>query len=151
MCTGQAQAGPKADAVRSSHDTNEQIEQNRIERFPLGFVHDFGKVKYGTVASFTFPIANSTDTPLRIVSVRASSANHLTATMSKQELKPSEQGDLKITIDTRFFLGRKTTKVWLTMRSGEKTMETFVQVTAESIREIVPLECDQAGGIPTPP
>jgi hypothetical protein len=109
-----------------------------IESSPFAMAHDFGKLKYETKASHAFCIVNSSDVPLRVVSVRASSANHLRANMSKLELQPGEEGKLEISIDTRYFVGRKTTRVFLILQHGDKRTETYFSVTAESIKDLEP-------------
>ncbi len=41
--------------------------------FPDGFDHDFGKVQSGMQAKHAFRVVNTSDVPLRIVSLRRSS------------------------------------------------------------------------------
>jgi hypothetical protein len=40
--------------------------------FPDGVKHDFGKVQYGTIVKHTFRIVNTSNVPLRILSLRKS-------------------------------------------------------------------------------
>jgi hypothetical protein len=83
-------------------------------------------------------IANTSNIPLRIVSVRASSANHLRVRMSKPELQPKEVGKLEVSVDTRYFVGRKTTRVYIVIQRGDKTSESIFELTAESIKDSQP-------------
>jgi len=54
--------------------------------------------------------------------------------MSKKELQPDEEGKLEVIIDTRYFVGRKTTDVWLEMDGGGKFIVILVRITAESVK-----------------
>ena len=57
-------------ACLTGYSTNRA--DNIDEMFPDGLVHDFGKVRSGIQAKHAFRIVNTTDVPLRIVSVRRS-------------------------------------------------------------------------------
>ena len=46
--------------------------ENTDQMFPDGLDHDFGKVRSGIQAKHAFRIVNTSDVPLRIVSVRRS-------------------------------------------------------------------------------
>lgn len=129
---------PPEPVVKSHEQKKTTPAETPIERSPFGMAHDFGKIKFGTKANHAFCIVNTSDVPLRIVSVRASSANHLQGKMSKLELQPSEEGKLEISIDTRYFVGRKTSRVFLILQHGDKRTETFFSVTAESIKDSEP-------------
>jgi hypothetical protein len=140
FCADQTPMHPaQPECVTKSHELKEGMpRETPIERLPFVMVHDFGKLKHGTKASHTFCFENSSGVVLRVVSVRASSANHLRANMSKLELQPGEEGKLEISIDTQNFVGRKTTRVFLILQYGGKRTETFVRVTAESISDSEP-------------
>ncbi len=136
MCVGQTVPLPMPPApVPKAQEKIVDVSQKPTESLPFGLANDFGKIKSGIIASYALGIINNTDAPLRIISVRANSANHLRAKMSKLELQPNEEGKLEISVNTRYFVGRKSTALWLEMQSGDKTMETFIQVTAESIED----------------
>jgi Protein of unknown function (DUF1573) len=121
-----------------SQENKANPPETPLESSPFGMAHDFGKVPFGAKVCHVFRIVNSSGGPLRVVSVRASSANHLRANMSKDELQPGEEGKLEISIDTRNFVGRKTTRVYVVLQHGDKRTETFFQVAAESIKNSKP-------------
>jgi hypothetical protein len=64
---------PDTQANPAKADTAKKQAKKPAEVSPLGFVHDFGKVKRGTIAKHAFRIVNTSDVPLQIVSVRGSS------------------------------------------------------------------------------
>jgi hypothetical protein len=51
-------------------DAGDKIAQKSEKMFPDATVHDFGKVRRGTLAKHAFRIVNTSTVPLRITSVR---------------------------------------------------------------------------------
>jgi Ankyrin repeats (many copies)/Protein of unknown function (DUF1573) len=90
----------------------------KVNRFPDGQSHDFGKVAYGAYVKHTFRLLNTADVPLEIISVR-SSAGGLRVQVSKAELKPKEEAKLLVLVETRRFIGSKTMAFYLTMRKKD--------------------------------
>ena len=72
---GQPPTAPKAqsrDTGREFKDTIQFTETIEEKMFPDGLTHDFGKVQRGTQVYHAFRIVNTSDVPLRILSVRLS-------------------------------------------------------------------------------
>jgi len=53
----------------SNKDAGNEDAKERAETSPVGLVHDFGKVQRGTQLKHAFRIVNTSDVPLRIISV----------------------------------------------------------------------------------
>jgi len=57
------------DAKEPELDAENKDAKKSAERFPIGFVHDFGKVTRGTQCHHAFRIVNTSDVPLKIISI----------------------------------------------------------------------------------
>jgi hypothetical protein len=75
------------------------------EMFPDGEVHDFGKVKRGTICTHSFRIVNTTKHSIKIVSCTSMSPCHTMA--SKTVLGPSEVGTIVVTYSTHQIVGER--------------------------------------------
>lgn len=110
----------------------------KVVTMPIGLAHDFGKIRFEENTSHSLSIMNTTGDPLRVVAVRATSANHLRINMSREQVQPGEVLKIEIKVDARFFVGRKSTQVWLEIEQGERSIVMLMQITAESVKESKP-------------
>jgi hypothetical protein len=104
------------------------------EAAPLGVVHDFGKVERGTIPEHTFRIVNTSDVALEITSVRrwgGCAGGAISAEVSKRQLQPLEEAQLKVSLDTCRFKGRKTYRVVVEADNGKPMVSVF-SVTADA-------------------
>jgi hypothetical protein len=62
-------------------------------------VHDFGEIKEGTIATYTFGFKNEGRRPLRLVAVRAS-CGCTTPEYSREPVAPGETGFIKVAYDS---------------------------------------------------
>lgn len=62
--------GNSACLLASSSEEEKVSAETTVTMFPDGLVHDFGKVKRGTQARHVFRVVNTSDVPLRFVSLR---------------------------------------------------------------------------------
>lgn len=67
-CCGACLTG-RASADAGSEDAW-KLGEVTVTMFPDGVKHDFGKVRRGPVLKHTFRIVNTSNTPLRIISLR---------------------------------------------------------------------------------
>jgi RNA polymerase sigma factor (sigma-70 family) len=100
-------------------------------RFPDGRDWDFGTVRRGTLVKHSFRLVNTSDAALRLGVLR-SSCGCLTGSANKEVLGPHEEGVVKIAVDTRKFLGRKTMASFLTLMQGAPTEEVRFSITGTS-------------------
>jgi len=99
--------------------------------FPNGSEYDFGVMPRGTQPEYVFPIINTSDAPLQLLSVRLS-CGCLKASVNKKLLKPNERAELTIALDTRRFVGPKSASAYLTTGSGSAVKEFRFSVSAHS-------------------
>jgi len=117
-----------ANPPKKDNENKEAIKP--FELYPLAIVHDFGKVKSGTLAKHAFLLVNTSDVPLKFNYLRCA-MGPLTARVSKVVLQPYEEGNLEITLETSRFRGQKKFTVYLQTDNGKVT-ETRFYITADS-------------------
>jgi Protein of unknown function (DUF1573) len=104
-------------AVADRKPVNEKEPAEKVDpMFPDGVMHDFGKVKRGTVVKCTFRIVNTSRVPMRILSVRASMFPGR-AWSTKDELQPSEEATIVI-VYRADFVGTTTRTIFVLTESG---------------------------------
>ena len=101
--------------------------------FPDGVAHDFGAVLQGPKLYHAFRIVNTSDLPLRIVSVAMSSRGLDCARASKDVLQPKEEGLVEVFIHTPSFVGPRTRSIYVTVDNGRRS-EHRLWLAAVSIR-----------------
>ena len=96
---------------------------------------DFGNLFQGEKASHTFTFQNAGDAPLLIDKVRSSCG--CTAVMvSRKELQPGEQGEIKTTFDSTRFRGPIEKKVYLYSNDPQQpTLKFTLRATVKEILE----------------
>ena len=99
--------------------------------FPSGLRYDFGVLPRGLQPEYHFPIVNTSNAPLQLLSVRVS-CGCMKASVNKEQLKPNEEGKLSISLDTRRFVGEKVMSIYLMMGSGDVLKEFTFSVSAGS-------------------
>lgn len=91
---------------------------------------DFGSVPRGTILTHQFKLANATNQPLHVASIRTS-CTCISANLAKHDLAPGESTALVVSVDTNKFIGTKTFTVYLTV-DRPVLRELQVTVTASS-------------------
>jgi hypothetical protein len=61
---------PGANADPPGKDAKDADAKDLVESSPFALVHDFGKVPRGTIAKHTFRFINTSNAPLRVISLR---------------------------------------------------------------------------------
>ena len=121
----------KKAAVAQEAKTADDEGDKKVNRFPDGLDHDFGKVARGTYAKHAFRIANISDSPVEILVRTSPGAVKVRA--SKAKLEPKEVGKLLVVVETSRFVGSKTVAIFLTMRKGGGPVEDFrFSITCDS-------------------
>ncbi len=90
--------------------------------FPDGVSHDFGFTARGVQLYHAFRIVNTTDKPLRILSVRVSMNRTLSVSSNKDVLQPNEEGKIELICYTNMFVGTKYSTVYV-QTEGTKLLE----------------------------
>jgi beta-lactamase regulating signal transducer with metallopeptidase domain len=91
------------------------------QQLSQAFSHDFGTVKHGSIVHFRYALSNGRGKPLRIASVRSSSAA-LSAKADKREIEPGRKGTITVSLDTGRFIGSKTFTVFVQFEEGQPEM-----------------------------
>lgn len=125
LALGLAHAAPAR--PRSSADA-------KPEMFPDGLFHDFGKVPHGVPCRHRFRIVNNTDLPMRVESIRASINSLRARYVGPIDLRPGDEGEIDVTVDTNLFNGARTSSGYVC--AGDRTFR--FTVSAESEREQLP-------------
>lgn len=97
---------------------------------------DFGSVPRGTLLTHQFKLANASNQPLHVASVRTS-CTCISANLAKHELAPGESTALVVSVDTSKFLGPKTFTVYVTV--DRPFLRELQVVVSASSREDVTL------------
>ncbi|MCS6976858.1 MAG: DUF1573 domain-containing protein [Gemmatales bacterium] len=97
---------------------------------------DFGSVPRGTLLTHQFKLANSSNQPLHVASIRTS-CTCISANLAKHDLAPGESTVLVVSVDTSKFLGSKTFTVYLTVE--RPFLRELQVVVSASSREDVTL------------
>ena len=99
--------------------------------------HSFGKVAQNQVISYTFRFRNRGDKPLKIKEVK-SSCSCTAALISKDEIRPGEEGQIKVTYNTGYREGRFREEVRVISNDPEKP-QIILTISGEVVRSIVAL------------
>lgn len=73
--------------------TADKDEKKPVELAPFGIVHDFGKLRRGTIANHVFRIVNTSEAPLRVVRLRT--CGPLTADWSTSDALQPNRGHFR--------------------------------------------------------
>ncbi len=99
--------------------------------------HDFGPVPRGGRYHHEFVLTNRMAEPISILHIRAS-CGCTTGRASTGQVAPGQSAVVEATIDTRNFVGRKATTLYVTlMTAGGKDGEARLGVSAEILSDIV--------------
>ena len=79
--------------------------------------HDFGPVPRGAKVRHAFAFTNRTDGPITVVNVRAS-CGCTTGRATAGPIAPGASGVVEAEMDTRNFVGKKATRLFVTVASG---------------------------------
>lgn len=93
---------------------------------------DFGKVKQGKVLTHAFKFVNEGDETLTIDRVRTS-CGCTAVLVSKKEIPPGEEGELKVTFNTRGYAGKLSKYIYVdtndpTQKSKQITVSVDIEV-----------------------
>jgi len=115
-----------------------KVEQPKIIGAKIQFentIHDFGKIKEGSVVDYTFKYKNIGSSFLEISHVRTS-CGCTAAILSGKSLKPNEEGTLKVEFDSSNREGVVTRTITLTSNDASEpqkvlTIVAFIEKTKE--------------------
>lgn len=91
--------------------------------------HDFGKLKEGKVAEYTFNIVNKGNSVLEIKDVRTS-CGCTAALLSSKRIEPGREGTLKVELDTKNRSGKMSRTITITS-NDQKEPKKVLTILAE--------------------
>jgi hypothetical protein len=93
--------------------------------------HDFGKIRQGEVLTYEFVFTNEGPDTLVVDHVETT-CGCTAALVSEKEIRPGQQGRIKVTMDTHGYMGRMTRYVYvITNESNNTRRELSVSVDIE--------------------
>jgi hypothetical protein len=99
--------------------------------------HDFGTVARGAKVKYDFVLTNRLGEPITILSLRAS-CGCTSGKASRSSVGPGESALIEAFMDTRNFLGVKSTKLYVTLvTAGGREAEVGLGVTSNILADIV--------------
>jgi hypothetical protein len=99
--------------------------------------HDFGEVPRGAVMTHRFYVVNRTADELQLVDVRAS-CGCTTGRILTPRIPPGKTGIVEAVMDTRNFVGRKPTKLFVTVGSASgKQVEVALGIVSNILADVV--------------
>ena len=108
---------PKIDKAEQSKGTGPKIQFEKT-------LNDFGKIKEGSIAEYTFKYKNVGSDVLEISNVRTS-CGCTAAVISGKSLKPQEEGTLKVEFDSSNREGAVTRTITLTTNDPSEQQKTL--------------------------
>ena len=109
-------------------------ERPWLQMLADGFEHNFGKVPRGTQCAHVFRIVNTTGEMMEIRSIRTAAGSCVRVRSNQMTLRPREQTEIEMLVDTRLFINSRTIAVWVTVqKQGVVTEEIrfWLQVFSE--------------------
>jgi hypothetical protein len=98
--------------------------------------HDFGPVPRGAKVRHKFVLTNNTSTPISILNLRVS-CGCTSGTASDSVIQPGKAGYVEAQMDTRNFVGRKATTLYVTIHNGYQELEISLNVASTILSDIV--------------
>ncbi len=98
--------------------------------------HDFGNVPRGAKVRYKFALTNNTQTPITILNLHVS-CGCTSGTASDAVIAPGKSGFVEAQMDTRNFVGRKATTLYVTMHNGYEQAEIALGVASTILSDIV--------------
>ena len=98
--------------------------------------HDFGPVPRGAMVRHKFVLTNNTATPISILNLRVS-CGCTSGTASDSVIPPGKAGFVEAQMDTRNFVGRKATTLFVSVHNGYQESEISLGVASTILSDIV--------------
>jgi hypothetical protein len=98
--------------------------------------HDFGPVPRGAKVRHPFVLTNNTQTPIQILNLRVS-CGCTSGKASAGVVPPGKTGVIDAEMDTRNFVGRKTTTLYVSVFNGTEESEVALNVASTILSDIV--------------
>ncbi len=98
--------------------------------------HDFGPVPRGAKVRYPFVMTNRTASPISILNLRVS-CGCTSGKASVSVVPPGKTGIIEAEMDTRNFVGRKATTLFVTVHNGEQEAEIALNVVSTILSDIV--------------
>src|SRR4051812_3930518 len=98
--------------------------------------HDFGPVPRGAKVRHPFILTNNTATPISILNLRVS-CGCTSGKASVSVVPPGTAGVVEAEMDTRNFVGRKATTLYVTVHNGQQESEIALGVASTILSDIV--------------
>jgi hypothetical protein len=98
--------------------------------------HDFGNVPRGAKVRHTFVVTNKTEVPVSILNLRVS-CGCTSGKASAGVVPPGKTATIEAEMDTRNFVGRKATTLFVTLHNGSEEVEVALGVASTILSDIV--------------
>ena len=98
--------------------------------------HDFGNVPRGAKVRHPFVLTNNTQTPISILNLRVS-CGCTSGKASVAVVPPGKTGVIEAQMDTRNFVGRKATTLFVSVFNGTEEAEVALNVASTILSDIV--------------
>jgi len=98
--------------------------------------HDFGPVPRGAKVRHPFVLTNNTATPIAILGLRVS-CGCTSGKASVASVPPGQSGVIEAEMDTRNFVGRKATTLYVTVHDGRREAEVALNVVSTILSDVV--------------
>jgi hypothetical protein len=98
--------------------------------------HDFGPVPRGAMVRHPFVLTNNTQTPISILNLRVS-CGCTSGKASVAVVPPGKTGVIEAQMDTRNFVGRKATTLFVSVFNGTEEAEIALNVASTILSDIV--------------
>ena len=98
--------------------------------------HDFGNVPRGAKVRHSFVLTNNSPNPITILNLRVScgcTSGHASVAV----VPPGKAGVVEAEMDTRNFVGRKATTLFVTLHNGSEEVEIGLGVASNILSDIV--------------
>ena len=98
--------------------------------------HDFGMVPRGGVVRHPFVLTNRLNVPISILNLRVS-CGCTSGTASASVVQPGETATIEAQMDTRNFVGRKSTTLFVSLMAGNRETEIGLGVSSMILSDVV--------------
>jgi hypothetical protein len=98
--------------------------------------HDFGPVPRGGVVRHPFVLSNRLNVPITILNLRVS-CGCTSGTASASVVQPGQTAIVEAQMDTRNFVGRKSTTLFVSMMAGNQESEIGLGVSSMILSDVV--------------